>query len=86
MQCVLDALRQAGPKTGKLLVIEASGNYEAPASPVMIWRPRAQRPPGLSSVGVGLNWTRPQVDPNRRQCFTLESNAGVASSRRNSPS
>jgi len=46
----------------------------------------AQRPPGLSSMGVGSNETRAPVEPNGRQCFTLELTAEVAFSWRNSPS
>ena len=43
------------------------------------------RPP-LSTLGVGSNWSRAPVDPNRRQCIALELTAEVASSRRNSAS
>ena len=42
--------------------------------------------PGLSSMGVGRIGPVLQSTPNRRQCFTLEPTAEVASSRRNSPS
>jgi hypothetical protein len=49
-------------------------------------KPRShKKTPGLSSMGAGSNWS-PSLDPNRRQCFTLEPTAEVASSRRNSAS
>jgi hypothetical protein len=32
-------------------------------------------------MGVGSNWPRAPVDPNRRQCIALELTAEVASSR-----
>jgi hypothetical protein len=41
-------------------------------------------PPGLSSIGVGSNWSGTPLDPNRRQCLALEPTAEVASLRRNS--
>ena len=60
--------------------------FHAKELPLLPARERLNDPPGLSSVGVGSNWTRAQVDPNRRQCFALEPTAEVASSRRNSAS